>query len=152
MKFNQNFFQQLTATDMDCRYQVQFELDSFLTPHSENHFVVSVTGDIVLAKSLDHETTRRHILRIRAMDTGGFPEKSDYAYVTVLVEDASDNEPIFVTSLYDVRVFDTSAVGTVLTQVSAIDKDRGYEGLVTYQIIEGKYVTSYNYLLLISFY
>ena len=81
------------------------------------------------------------------MDTGGFPEKSDYSYVTVLVEDASDNEPIFVTSLYDVRVFDTSAVGTVLTQVSAIDKDRGYEGLVTYQIIEGKSAICYNYLL-----
>ena len=60
------------------------------------------------------------------------PEKADYAYATIVVEDSSDNAPVFVTSEYDVRVFDTSVVGTVITQVTAVDKDRGYKGLVSY--------------------
>ncbi|XP_063710939.1 protocadherin Fat 1-like isoform X6 [Symsagittifera roscoffensis] len=122
----------LTATDRDCSSQVQFELDACLTPHSEGHFVISVSGDVVLALPLDHETTRQHILRVRAMDTGGVPEKADYAYVTIEVSDRSDNAPVFVTSQYDVRVFDTSAVGSVVTHVTAIDRDRGYSGVVTY--------------------
>ena len=64
--------------------------------------------------------------------SGGVPEKADYAYVTIEVSDRSDNAPVFVTSQYDVRVFDTSAVGSVVTHVTAIDRDRGYSGVVTY--------------------
>lgn len=55
--------------------------------------VNSTTGEIILAKELDHETRTEHTLTMAVTDSGD-PSMSDDALVHVKVTDVNDNDPV----------------------------------------------------------
>lgn len=54
------------------------------------------------------------------------------------MEDTNDNAPWFIGTPYSGRVFESSAVGSAVLQVSALDKDKGQNSEIMYSIESGE--------------
>lgn len=94
------------------------------------------TGLITTAAPLDREKNERYTLNIGASDQGN-PPQSTVVFVTIHVLDVNDNAPRFVNNSFFVNVPEKQAVGTVVTTVTAKDKDAGNNGRVRYTIDQG---------------
>lgn len=94
------------------------------------------TGLITTAAPLDREKNERYTLNIGASDQG-IPPQSTVVFVTIHVLDVNDNAPRFVNNSFFVNVPEKQAVGTVVTTVTAKDKDAGNNGRVRYTIDQG---------------
>nr|XP_020473174.1 cadherin-7-like isoform X4 [Monopterus albus] len=85
-------------------------------------------GVILLAKPLDYETKRRFVMAAEAVndhvDTRflSLEEFKDRTSVKIFVEDV-DEPPVFLSPVYEWKVPENSAVGTVVGTVSARDTD-----------------------------
>lgn len=53
------------------------------------------------------------------------------------VEDSNDNIPYFTSTVYDAVAYESSPTGTSVMQVTALDKDNGINGQLTYSIEAG---------------
>lgn len=53
------------------------------------------------------------------------------------VEDSNDNIPYFTSTVYDAVAYESSPVGTSVLQVTALDKDNGINGRLTYTVEAG---------------
>uniref|UniRef100_A0A6I8NC15 Cadherin domain-containing protein n=1 Tax=Ornithorhynchus anatinus TaxID=9258 RepID=A0A6I8NC15_ORNAN len=80
--------------------------------------------ELVLKKALDREETSEHRLLLTATD-GGKPELTATVQVLVSVLDANDNAPDFVKSIYNVRLLENVANGTLVIKLNATDADEG---------------------------
>lgn len=78
----------------------------------------------------------QHLLTVSVKDHGT-PAKRNFARVLVDVTDHNDHAPEFMSELVQVRIFETAAVGSVVTGMLAMDKDRGVNARVTYSISAG---------------
>lgn len=58
--------------------------------------------------------------------------------VIVKVEDTNDNAPWFIGTPYSGRVFESAAIGSAVLQVTALDKDKGQNAELVYNIESGK--------------
>lgn len=89
---------------------------------------VTQEGVILLAKPLDFETKRRFVMAAEAVndhvDTRFLPleEFSDRTTVKIVVGDV-DEPPVFLSPVYEWKVPENAAVGTVVGSVSARDTD-----------------------------
>ena len=92
--------------------------------------VQSATGSIVLAASLDFETTQRYALNVSVSD-GAFIA---YAQVVVNVLDVNDNNPVPDQAMYTLSVPENTSVPTSLLTVSSTDADSGVNRVVRYTI------------------
>ncbi|XP_031443091.1 protocadherin gamma-A11-like isoform X35 [Clupea harengus] len=95
--------------------------------------------EMVLQKPLDREKQDQLSLLLTALD-GGEPQLSGTVQIHVTVLDANDNSPIFTQALYKTSIVENSPRGAVLTAVTAMDRDKGVNGLLSYSIsssIEG---------------
>lgn len=54
------------------------------------------------------------------------------------VEDANDHSPYFTNPLYEASVFESAALGSVVLQVTALDKDKGENAELIYSIEAGE--------------
>ncbi|XP_037803520.1 fat-like cadherin-related tumor suppressor homolog [Penaeus monodon] len=127
----------LTASDPDSDKHLTFTLVNTAHVASASKFMVSPeSGDIVLYEPLDREVQEVHILTVCVKDRI-IPIKSDYARVIIRVRDYNDHAPQFLATLYNGTVTETAAVGTAVTEVVAIDRDKGVNGDITYSIISG---------------
>lgn len=66
-----------------------------------------------------------------------FPFNRDLARILVAVEDSNDNIPYFTSTVYDAVAYESSPIGTSVIQVTALDKDNGINGQLTYSIEAG---------------
>lgn len=57
------------------------------------------------------------------------------------VEDSNDNIPYFMSTVYDAMAYESSPSGTSVLQVTALDKDNGINGQLTYTIEAGVALT-----------
>lgn len=57
-----------------------------------------LTGQLLLAASLDYEKVQQYRLKIRAIDQG-LPPRANETIVTINVQDINDNAPEFVNPL-----------------------------------------------------
>ncbi|XP_057705852.1 protocadherin beta-16-like isoform X38 [Corythoichthys intestinalis] len=89
--------------------------------------------EMVLQKPLDRERQEFVTLLLTAQD-GGEPQRSGTMQIQIKVLDANDNAPVFTQSLYKASLNENSASGTLITQVSASDADKGSNGEVNYVI------------------
>ena len=94
------------------------------------------TGVVTTTARLDREKHDRYTLSIGAKDHGN-PNQSHVVFVTIHVLDVNDNPPRFVNNSIFVNVPEKQAVGTVVTTVTAKDKDSGNNGRVRYTIDQG---------------
>lgn len=53
------------------------------------------------------------------------------------VEDSNDNIPYFTSTVYDAVAYESSPIDTSVLQVTALDKDNGINGQLTYSIEAG---------------
>ena len=101
----------------------------------------SPSGEIFTSSDLDYESSSPHLykLRIVASDNGS-PRKSSLAHVYVTIANENDHCPVF--NSLPTTFFNISRCthpGTLLTVVSADDKDSGLNGEVRYSLLFAGY-------------
>ncbi len=95
----------------------------------------SSTGHLSLSMPLDYEQTESYRLTVRAQD-GGSPPKSNSTTVLIRVIDQNDNNPRFLTTLFQEAVLEDVDVGYVVMRVQAYDADAGANSALLYSITE----------------
>ena len=95
-------------------------------------------GVISVKRALDREVMNRHVMTVMVRDQG-FPSNKNFTRVTVTVRDENDHAPQFVSGVTETSVFESSAVGTSVAQLSAVDQDRGSNAEISYSIVSGKH-------------
>jgi protocadherin-16/23 len=110
-----------------------------------------LTGTLTLNADLDYETLSEYTLIVQATDQPSNKSERLSTSVTarVIVTDANDNPPVFVSpASSSVLLSDSATVGMTLCHVIAVDRDSGENGRVTYVIVsgnqEGKFALSYD--------
>ena len=94
----------------------------------------STSGDIIVTKELDYEKVTFYRLTIQAQD-GGVSPLTTTTKVDVQVDNVNDNSPIFQSeTVYVIDIAENIAKNSPVTQVTAIDNDKGTFGKVTYRI------------------
>ncbi|XP_019728647.1 protocadherin beta-16-like [Hippocampus comes] len=89
--------------------------------------------EMILQKPLDREKEESVTLLLTAHD-GGEPQRSGTMQIQIQVLDANDNAPVFTQNVYKANLKENSPPGTLITQVSASDADKGSNGEVSYVI------------------
>ncbi|XP_066555914.1 protocadherin-16 [Amia ocellicauda] len=123
----------LKATDQDSGENGRMEYkiidgDSALDFHLDSN-----SGVLSTSKPLDRERIASYSLTIVARDRGK-PQLSSTARVEVTVLDVNDNNPQFGKTSYTIDVPEDTAVGTLVLEVTATDKDDGSNGKVLYYL------------------
>ncbi|KAM4620340.1 protocadherin Fat 3 [Polymixia lowei] len=125
------------ASDADDRARLSFSIYGSVDPASMRLFRVNPgTGAVYTADRLDYEARTQHILTIMVKDQE-FPFNRDLARILVAVEDSNDNIPYFTNTVYDAVAYESSPAGTSVLQVTALDKDNGLNGQLSYTIEAG---------------
>lgn len=95
-----------------------------------------VSGEVITFSVFDYESSSPRIFKVKVIVyDNGSPQKSDFAFLNISVEDTNDNCPIYNSSL--IRWFNITKrmkPGTTLTVISATDADSGFNGEVRYNI------------------
>ncbi|KFP80958.1 Cadherin EGF LAG seven-pass G-type receptor 3, partial [Apaloderma vittatum] len=92
----------------------------------------SSTGKLMTTKSLDREMMDSYELKIIATDSGK-PSLSASLVLSITVEDANDNPPVFPQQSYSVIVKENEPPHVILS-AAATDKDIGYNAIIHYTI------------------
>ncbi|XP_061491222.1 cadherin-23 isoform X10 [Rhineura floridana] len=113
---------QVIATDMDSglNQQLSYRIES----GAQDKFVIDAdTGVISVANiTIDREEKDNYRLTVVAMDRGILP-LSGTATVNILINDINDSQPEFINPIQTVSVPESAALGTVVAEVTAIDRD-----------------------------
>nr|XP_023698692.1 protocadherin gamma-A4-like isoform X32 [Paramormyrops kingsleyae] len=88
-------------------------------------------AEMILQAPLDREKQSEHSLILTAVD-GGNPQMTGTVKIQVTVLDANDNSPVFTEAVYKASIKENSMRGTLVTKVSAVDLDEGYNSNVSY--------------------
>ncbi|XP_027253884.1 protocadherin beta-8-like [Cricetulus griseus] len=127
------------AQDMDVG---QNGIDSYLiSSNSYFHVLTRKRSDgkkypeLVLDRALDREEEAELRLILTAQD-GGSPPRSGTTEVHIEVLDINDNAPQFDQLLYRVQIPEDSPIGSLITTVSATDKDIGVNGQISYSLFQ----------------
>ncbi|XP_039181788.1 protocadherin Fat 3 isoform X9 [Crotalus tigris] len=92
------------------------------------------TGLLKVLMALDREKTELYLLNITIYDLGN-PQKAAWRLLTITVEDANDNKPVFLQESYTVNILESTSIGVEIIQVEARDRDLGANGEVIYSIL-----------------
>ena len=77
-----------------------------------------------MARPLDYEQQQLYLIKVTATDNpGGSVSNMESEIITVTVEDANDNRPVFTQSVYTVPVYENASVFSY--RVIANDSDTG---------------------------
>ncbi|XP_044133349.1 LOW QUALITY PROTEIN: protocadherin gamma-B2-like [Bufo gargarizans] len=87
--------------------------------------------ELILEQNLDREKQQKYTLILTATD-GGKPLKTGTATITIEVQDANDNYPVFSQDTYRIHLNENSPVDSFVLQLSATDKDEGSNAKVRY--------------------
>ena len=107
--------------------------DSFSLPFYLNE----TTGDIIVYKFLDYESTKLYSFFVQAIDLSQLPIGSNTVRCDIAILDINDNMPVFSPQYYDVTVPESIPSGLKIVQVFASDLDSGDCGSVTFVIKSG---------------
>ncbi|KAG7270573.1 hypothetical protein CRUP_000138 [Coryphaenoides rupestris] len=92
------------------------------------------SGLMTVLEPLDRERTDRYFLNISVCDQG-LPPMASWRMLTVVIEDANDNDPQFLQSRYSAVVSEDAAIGLEVLTVGAFDKDVGPNGQLSYTLL-----------------
>ena len=84
--------------------------------------VVIMTGIITTRRNLDRERVSEYQLTVDARDGGS---EACTMEVFVTITDINDNEPVFSQPYYTVSIPENAEINTLITRVSAVDRDLG---------------------------
>ncbi|XP_044062276.1 cadherin-related family member 2 isoform X3 [Siniperca chuatsi] len=105
---------------------------TLIGPNAGYFTVNTTTGRVSVIRQLDREF--RDVMQLGVVVSDGPNEiKRD---LSIILNDANDNKPIFHESSYDVDIPENTTVGTSLFRVQATDGDTSSAGVVQYNIDE----------------
>ncbi|XP_020624198.1 LOW QUALITY PROTEIN: protocadherin Fat 3-like [Orbicella faveolata] len=93
------------------------------------------TGLITTNKYLDYETKPRLEFEVRSFDAAAVGGKMASVKVSVDIEDANDNDPVFDQPSYSIEIYEDLTPGTKLLTLRAHDEDSCQNGQIQYTII-----------------
>ncbi|XP_071083747.1 protocadherin Fat 4-like [Haliotis cracherodii] len=128
----------VTTTDDDLAGNVNSRIQYSVISRATGNVFEFSNADLRLAagKSLNYATSSSYDLVIQAADKGN-PVLTTTARVTVNVQPANQNNPIFTDPNQSISVDESVAVGTKILTATAIDADSAIFGSVAYTIISG---------------
>uniref|UniRef100_F6UJH5 Uncharacterized protein n=1 Tax=Ornithorhynchus anatinus TaxID=9258 RepID=F6UJH5_ORNAN len=124
----------------DPRVTYDLEEGRILEANTPIHFYLKPnrldgSAALLVAESLDFETTPFFTLRVRARNLAPVPLAS-FTTVYINVTDVNDNVPFFTSSTYEAAVPEGAKIGTAVVQVLATDFDSDLHGKVQYVILK----------------
>ena len=128
---NDRFFS-VTAQDSDAGLNGEI-IYNITKGNSGSSFGVFPDGVLYVKKKLDRETRDLYIITIMAKDKGVEPRSSS-VNVTIHIQDANDNKPLFRNATYEMFLVENKAANTYIGSVSATDVDVGRNAELTYMI------------------
>lgn len=133
-----------TAFDADAgsNGDIQYKLLKQMPAGTEAFAVDPLTGTLSVLEPIDYEKLTEYLLVVDATDqSANVSERlSTTVTVRVLVTDANDNAPVFVSpSAQDSVLYlsDSTVVGQMVTHVVAVDSDSSDNGRISYNILSG---------------
>ncbi|KAM4700502.1 protocadherin Fat 3 isoform 2-T2 [Discoglossus pictus] len=124
----------IKATDADSGFNGKV-VYTISDGNTDSCFTIDMeTGELNVMMPMDREMSDKYLLNITAFDLGN-PQKSSWRLLTMHVNDANDNSPVFLQDSYSANTLESTSIGTELIQVEARDKDLGPNGEVTYSIL-----------------
>lgn len=125
---------QVRARDGDAGFNGRV-LFSISDGNKENCFNINMeSGLITILQPLDREQLDRYFLNITIYDQG-IPQMSNWRMLTVIVEDANDNDPEFYQDSFSVLVSENVSIGTEVVTINAFDRDSGPNGQLAYLML-----------------
>ncbi|KAJ0004548.1 hypothetical protein NQD34_010762 [Periophthalmus magnuspinnatus] len=122
---------QVRARDRDTGFN-GCVLFSISDGNKENCFKIDMeSGLISVLLPLDRERTDRYFLNITIYDRGD-PQMSSWRLLTVIIEDANDNDPMFLQDGYSAIVSENAVIGLEVITIMAFDRDMGQNGQLAY--------------------
>lgn len=117
--------------DSGLNQQLTYRIES----GAQDKFLINAdTGVISVANiAIDREEKDNYKLTVVAMDRGT-PPLSGTATVSILIGDINDSQPEFINPVQTVSVPESAVLGTVVAEVTALDKDLNPK--LEYYIIE----------------
>jgi hypothetical protein len=92
-----------------------------------------MSGEVTTLGPLDRETTPRYDIAVEAFNPN-LPSVASTVTVTLTVLDINDEVPVFDQNAYMFRVSENSALGFVVGNVTAVDRDEGTNSDVRYSL------------------
>ncbi|XP_027900863.1 protocadherin Fat 3a isoform X3 [Xiphophorus couchianus] len=125
---------QVNAYDGDTGFNGQI-LYSISDGNTDSCFNIGLqTGLISVFLPMDREKRDHYILNLTIFDLG-LPQKATWRLLTVHIVDANDNAPQFLQEGYRIVIPENTAIGTIIIQVEATDKDLGLNGEIVYSLL-----------------
>lgn len=125
----------LKVTDRDEGKNAQVFLEIVGGNEGEEFRLNAQTGMLYTAVALDAETKAFYTLTVSAIDQGNTgTRKQSSAKVKINVLDENDSDPIFETPNNTIFVPENESAGTIVTKVTARDKDSGENAYISYSI------------------
>lgn len=126
---------QVSAYDGDAGFNGQI-VYSISGGNTDSCFTIAIdTGLMTVFMPLDRERRDRYVLNITIYDLG-LPSKSAWHLLSVHVQDANDNAPLFLQSGdYTVAIPENTPIGQEVIQVGATDQDLGANGDIVYSVL-----------------
>ncbi|KAM4709804.1 protocadherin Fat 1 [Discoglossus pictus] len=119
------------ATDADRSDAEKLEYSIVAGNDGMNFIINSKSGTITVSHLRKHVFYPFYILNVSVTD--GVFRSSAQAHITVM--SANLHSPVFVQNEYEVELSEGSAAQTLVTEVKAVDEDKGLYGQVTYHIL-----------------
>uniref|UniRef100_A0A8C3XYW0 Cadherin-23 n=1 Tax=Catharus ustulatus TaxID=91951 RepID=A0A8C3XYW0_CATUS len=113
---------QVTATDADSGLNKQ--LDYRIEGGGQDRFLIDATTGVIRVANItiDREERDAYRLVVVAVDQGT-PALSGTATVSILIDDVNDCRPEFINPIQTVSVPESAPPGTVVAEVTAVDRD-----------------------------
>ncbi|XP_028399940.1 protocadherin Fat 4-like isoform X2 [Dendronephthya gigantea] len=121
---------EVKAVDKDEQDVISYTI---MAGNTDDVFNISSSGEILIAKQPDHETTAFFNLTVVASDG----VNSGITFVEITILDINDNSPVFANSSYSLSLPEDTPGGASVLQVSARDDDDGDDGIIVYSISGG---------------
>ncbi|ESO93788.1 hypothetical protein LOTGIDRAFT_105163 [Lottia gigantea] len=133
----------LTVQATDADEENNAEIIYSLEDTADGKFsILPKTGEIVTLERLDREVEDQYYLKVIATDQG-IPPLSATSQVIIYVDDDNDNAPQFEHHNYTQMILDATQTGEFVLGVTALDRDIGNNGKVTYKL-EGQDANMFN--------
>ncbi|XP_075337188.1 cadherin-related family member 2 isoform X2 [Odontesthes bonariensis] len=133
---------QATDADTGVASVIRYSISEITPANGIEVFDISTaTGYVTLKKSLNYTSLSSfYRMRITATDGGGSCASDEVVFLSsnvfsfITVKDVPDLDPLFIGTPYVGRIEENSAVGTSVSQVTAIDQDTGINDAMIYSI------------------
>uniref|UniRef100_A0A8C8SUZ8 FAT atypical cadherin 2 n=1 Tax=Pelusios castaneus TaxID=367368 RepID=A0A8C8SUZ8_9SAUR len=127
----------VSATDEDKGKGLIYTLHGSVDPRSTQLFLLDPSSGVFMTtEALSSQSMLQHTFTVMVRDQE-VPIKRNFARVVVHVENCNIHPPQFTSTHYEAEALDSTAIGTEVVQVRALDQDRGANAEIRYSLQAG---------------